>query len=148
MTWSRIADLPLVVEAWEVDRLASATRPELPLAGEWTLGGFCAHLEALEQWHSPPAWEPMRRYRNWAFDSAALDLALRQDGRGLREGLRMYGGGMGELGTGRRQAQLLASLFHPDAPNDIAPTPFNGRELADGLRPSPLPPRGSAGFDW
>ncbi len=33
----------------------------------------------------------------------------------------MYGGGMGELGVGRGQIELLAALFHPDAPNDVAP---------------------------
>ena len=24
--------------------------PDLALAGEWTLGAFCAHLDTLEQW--------------------------------------------------------------------------------------------------
>ena len=28
---------------------------------------------------------------------------------------------MGELDVGRDQIQLLASLFHPDGPNDTAP---------------------------
>ena len=42
--------------------------------------------------------------------------------RALRgRGIQMYGGGMGELGVARGQIQLLASLFHPDAPNDVAP---------------------------
>ena len=36
-------------------------------------------------------------------------------------GVAMYGGGMGELGIGRGQIELLAALFHPDAPNDVAP---------------------------
>ena len=35
----------------------------------------------------------------------------------------MYGGGMGELGVGRGQIELLAALFHPEAPNDVAPVP-------------------------
>src|SRR4029077_10663940 len=34
-----------------------------------------------------------------------------------REGIGLYGGGQYELGPGRDQIQLLASLFHPDAPN-------------------------------
>ena len=33
----------------------------------------------------------------------------------------MYGGGMGELGVARGQIQLLAAMFSPDGPNDIAP---------------------------
>ncbi len=36
-----------------------------------------------------------------------------------------YGGGQFELGPGRGQAQYLASLFHPDTPNDLAPTGYN-----------------------
>jgi L-alanine-DL-glutamate epimerase-like enolase superfamily enzyme len=331
-----IAELPLVVEAYEVERLSSgyeretmhvrllggghdglgedvspfefAAPPALPLAGERTLGAFCAHLAALDQWPAPPAWDPMRRYRNWAFESAALDLALRQDGRPLpevlgrelrpvrfvnslglgdppsfdtlqarlagypalrfkldadarwtpelvdalaatgavdivdfkgqyglevadeallaamyecvlerlpdalledphdlpgvaplvaphagrvsydapihevadigatahrartvnvkpsrvgslaslfaiydhceRHGVRMYAGGMGELGVGRGQAQLLASLFHADAPNDIAPSAYNAPSLAPALRTSPLEPPSPVVFRW
>jgi hypothetical protein len=60
------------------------------------------------------------------------------------EGLAMYGGGMGELGVGRGQAQLLASLFHPDAPNDVAPGGFNAHEPGPGLPTSPLDPRPDA----
>jgi hypothetical protein len=56
----------------------------------------------------------------------------------------MYGGGMGELGVARGQIQLLASLFHPDAPNDIAPTGFNALDPAAGLPFSPLPPAPAA----
>jgi len=336
--WARLSELPLVVESYELDRLAAqlsygfervTTRirllgagkeglgedvtpyereddtlhvigPVLPLAGEWTLGSFCAHLAGLEQWPVPPRWEPMRRWRNWAFESAALDLALEQAGRALDEvigrqprpvrfvnslglgepptfepirrrldhhpglrfkldatpgwtpelidelaatgaveivdfkghygletgelpallatyervvatfpdalledghdlpevaellrpearrisydapirsvadidgtpfppravnvkpcrvgglrslfdvysacearGLITYGGGMGELDVGRGQIQLLASLFHPDAPNDVAPSGYNEDTPAPELPSSPLPP--------
>src|SRR6185503_5102138 len=55
-----------------------------------------------------------------------------------RTGIAMYGGGMGEIGVARGQIELLASLFHPDAPNDVAPTPYNDEHPADGLPPSPL----------
>ena len=37
-------------------------------------------------------------------------------------GIGMYGGGQFELGPGRGQIQYLASIFHPDGPNDVAPT--------------------------
>src|SRR5947208_3487703 len=37
------------------------------------------------------------------------------------KGIALYGGGMFELGPGRGQIQYLASLFHPSAPNDVAP---------------------------
>ena len=266
----------------------------LPLAGEWTLASFCAHLATLDQWPEPPEWDMARQWRNWAYESAALDLALRQAGLSLADavgrsvrplrfvnslglgdppsaatiarrvecypsvgfkldaapswtasiveelaglrcvetvdfkgryelpvededalvamyrtvldafpsalledphelarvqallgpvrdrisldapirtpadvgamrtvnvkpsrvgglqplfalyewcdanGVAMYGGGMGELGVGRSQIELLAALFHPDAPNDVAPSAFNAPELADGLPSSPL----------
>jgi L-alanine-DL-glutamate epimerase-like enolase superfamily enzyme len=60
-----------------------------------------------------------------------------------------YGGGQFELGVGREQIQYLASLFHADAPNDVAPTGFNLPEPTAGLPSSPLAPAPSAsGFRW
>ena len=60
-----------------------------------------------------------------------------------------YGGGQFELGVGRGQNQYLASLFHADAPNDVAPTAFNLPEAVPGLPSSPLAPAPSAlGFAW
>src|SRR3954462_11360496 len=55
----------------------------LPLASEWTLGSFCDHVEGLELWPAPPRREPSRLYRVWAYESTALDLALRQAGTSL-----------------------------------------------------------------
>ncbi|MBV9949405.1 MAG: hypothetical protein JOZ69_21360 [Myxococcales bacterium] len=345
--WPRLAELPLVVESCEYERLHARlahefqrvtthvrllgggadglgedvsvhveggtslheARPTLRLAGEWTLAGFCEHLTTLDPWPKPPEWEAARRYRNWAFESAALDLALRQAGRALhdvlgleprsvrfvnslglgeqpsiehvrrrlarspdvhfkldaeatwsaalvdevaatravdtidfkgqyglevkdpealgplydrvlaafpdayledphdlpeisqrlrdhvervsydapihaaedigatplparvvnvkpsrtgslralfevyarcaRERRPMYGGGMGELGVGRGQIELLAALFHADAPNDVAPSAYNEDDPRGGLPPSPLTPRPAAtGFRW
>ena len=66
-----------------------------------------------------------------------------------RHGVRLYGGGMGELETARGQIELLASLFHPDATNDVAPPAYNLEELTAGLAESPLVPgAGVAGFRW
>jgi L-alanine-DL-glutamate epimerase-like enolase superfamily enzyme len=60
-----------------------------------------------------------------------------------------YGGGQFELGVGRGQNQYLASLFHPDAPNDVAPSAFNLPVPPPDLPSSPLPPTPSAtGFRW
>jgi L-alanine-DL-glutamate epimerase-like enolase superfamily enzyme len=284
-------------------------RPSLSLEGEWTLAGFCEHLATLRLWPEPPEWEVALRLRRWAFESAALDLALRQAGRPLHDvlglepqpvrfvnslglgdepsieplrrrlgrspgvrfkldatatwapalvdevaatgavdtidfkgqygfevadpqalgalydhvlvafpdayledphhlpeiarrlgdhvervsydapirsaedigatplaarvvnvkpsrigGLRalfevyarcarerrpMYGGGMGELGVGRGQIELLAALFHADAPNDVAPSAYNEDDAPGGLPASPLAPRPDAtGFRW
>jgi L-alanine-DL-glutamate epimerase-like enolase superfamily enzyme len=64
-------------------------------------------------------------------------------------GIQAYSGGQFELGPGRGQAQYLASLFHPDTPNDLAPTPFNENDPPAGLPVSPLKPAPSAvGFRW
>ena len=52
-------------------------------------------------------------------------------------GIGAYGGGQYELGVGRDQIQLLASLFHPGTPNDVAPGDFNLNPQA-GLPSSPL----------
>lgn len=55
------------------------------------------------------------------------------------EGIAVYGGGQHELGPGRRQIQVLASLFHPDAPNDVAPSGYNDAGSVPGALPeSPL----------
>jgi L-alanine-DL-glutamate epimerase-like enolase superfamily enzyme len=53
------------------------------LAGNWTLDGFSRRIGELELWHEEPSMSASRDYRRWAFDSAALDLGLRQAGRSL-----------------------------------------------------------------
>lgn len=51
-------------------------------------------------------------------------------------GLPAHGGGRFELGVGRRQLQLLASLLHPGGPNDLAPVEHH----APGHGPLPTGP--------
>jgi hypothetical protein len=66
-------------------------------------------------------------------------------------GIGAYGGGQTELGQGRGQIQYLASIFHPDTPNDVAPGGYNDPELATkpGLPSSPLQPAiEPLGFRW
>ena len=64
-------------------------------------------------------------------------------------GIGCYGGGQSELSVGRGQIQYLASLFHADAPNDVAPAGYNLPEPPDDLPASPLAPTPSAlGFRW
>ena len=65
------------------------------------------------------------------------------------QGISTYGGGQSELGPGRGQIQYLASLFHPDTPNDVAPAGVNLPEPPADLPSSPLAPTPSAlGFRW
>lgn len=299
----------VVYEAAEHDALHEFG-PGLPLAGSYTLRSLATHLDGLDLFPVPPAREPSRHYRRWAFESAALDLALRQAGQPLHavldreprpvrfvastrlgdppsvepvlkrrtidpdlrfkldpennwtselvdelaaldcvdtldlkgfykgtvvevrtdpwlyercatafpgawledpdlsepaaakvlephrdritwdaplhsvadvealpfpprainskpsrfgtlqglmavydwcaeRGVRIYGGGQGELGPGRGQIQYLASLFHADMPNDVAPSGFNLPDPPPGLPRSPLEPAPSpTGFRW
>src|SRR5262245_37437711 len=49
--------------------------PNLPLQGEWTVGSVCEHVGGLDLFPQPPQRDVSRRYRRWAYESAALDLA-------------------------------------------------------------------------
>jgi hypothetical protein len=65
------------------------------------------------------------------------------------KGIGAYGGGQWELGPGRGQIQYLASVFHPDTPNDVAPSGYNTAGTEPGLPSSPLDPEPSrTGFRW
>ncbi|MDG5777819.1 hypothetical protein VB773_05850 [Haloarculaceae archaeon H-GB2-1] len=67
----------------------------------------------------------------------------------LDEGIRLYGGGQFELAVGRQHVQALASLFYPDAPNDVAPSGYNVAEPEPDLPSSPLdPPSDPRGLAW
>jgi L-alanine-DL-glutamate epimerase-like enolase superfamily enzyme len=60
-----------------------------------------------------------------------------------------YGGGQSELGPGRGQIQYLASLFHPQTSNDVAPSGWNLPDPPADLPGSPLEPRPApTGFRW
>ncbi|HVE67368.1 MAG TPA: hypothetical protein VNB64_02180 [Solirubrobacteraceae bacterium] len=124
-TYDLIADLPVEIEGYSLERLERPFGPEftrvctvitlhgggedgvgedviyeaaehdalhefgpgLPLAGSHTMASLAERLDGLELFPVPPAREPSRQYRRWAFESAALDLALRQAGRPLHEAL-------------------------------------------------------------
>ncbi|HYL70890.1 MAG TPA: hypothetical protein VEY89_06280, partial [Candidatus Dormibacteraeota bacterium] len=66
-----------------------------------------------------------------------------------QKGIGNYGGGQFELGVGRGHIQYLASVFHADAPNDVAPAGFNHPQVPAGLPRSPVRPAPAAvGFGW
>ncbi len=60
---------------------------DLMLAGTWTLDDFSHRLDELELWGGDPGDHTGQDHRRWAFESAALDLALRQSGLGLGDAL-------------------------------------------------------------
>jgi hypothetical protein len=53
---------------------------DLALAGDWTIDTFSPHLKRLDLFPSGPSSPDFRNFRCWAFESAAVDLALRQAG--------------------------------------------------------------------
>jgi len=59
----------------------------LMLAGTWSLDDVSRHLDELELWGGDPENHTGQDHRRWAFESALLDLALRQNELGLGEAL-------------------------------------------------------------
>ncbi len=57
---------------------------DLPLRGAWTIDAFSERIGGLDLFPAGgPTMAGQETYRRWAFESAALDLALRQAGRSL-----------------------------------------------------------------
>jgi L-alanine-DL-glutamate epimerase-like enolase superfamily enzyme len=114
--------------------------PALPLAGDWTFDSFSEHLAATDLF---PAGEPdrevYRNYRRWGFESAALDLALRQAGTSLAEALGrelepvrfVVSSRMGEPPTIRPVTSRLAR--YPKLRFKLDATPDWDQALIDGL---------------
>jgi hypothetical protein len=68
------------------DAQESLRASDFPLTGEWaTLADFLAHVDTIDMWAEPPEYELARNWRRWTFESAALDLALRQSATSLPE---------------------------------------------------------------
>jgi hypothetical protein len=57
----------------------------LELGGSHTIGTLSQQLDSRALWTGEPGMPASRDYRRWAFESAALDLALRQAGATLGE---------------------------------------------------------------
>lgn len=63
--------------------------------------------------------------------------------------ITIYGGGSFELSVGRKHLHAIASLFYPDAPNDVAPPTYHRAEIPAEAPSSPLhAPTESPGLDW
>ena len=81
--------------------------PVHDLSGPTTLGEFCELIHALDLFPAEPVrGEVSRLYRRWAFESAALDLALRQGGVALHE----------HLGVAAAPVHFVVSLRLGDPP--------------------------------
>jgi hypothetical protein len=91
------------------DRMHAAERH--PLEGEWTIASFADHLEGLELFPEPPGMPAFLDYRRWAFESSALDLALRQARRSLAD----------VIGRAPRPVRFVVSmrLGEPSSPDPV-----------------------------
>ena len=59
----------------------------LDLRGDYTLSTFSRRLDEVNLFPTPLEYDAAADYRRWAFESAALDLALRQAGSSLHQAL-------------------------------------------------------------
>jgi hypothetical protein len=59
----------------------------LPLSGKYTLQEFCDYLSELELFPTSPCHDVSYKHRRWGYESAALDLALRQNDLSLAQAL-------------------------------------------------------------
>ena len=118
--------------------------------------------EVLEPYHDRITWDaPIHSIQDieaLPFPPRMVNSSRRGSGAGRavrhlrllrRTRIGAYGGGQFELGPGCGQAQYLASLFHSDTPNDLAPVGFNQNDPPAGLPSSPLAPApDEVGFRW
>jgi hypothetical protein len=121
-------------------RTAWERGPELPLAGEWTFDAFSEHLGTVDTVPAaPPGFDVYRNYRRWGYESAALDLALRQTGTSLADALGrelepvrfVVSSRMGEPPTIAPVARRLAR--YPDLRFKLDGTPDWDDALLDAL---------------
>jgi hypothetical protein len=121
-------------DAAEHDR-AQERGADLRLAGSWTLHTFSEHLATLPLFDAEPAQHAYHDYRRWAYESAALDLALRQAGRSLGDALGrvpqpvsfVVSGGLGTPPSTERFHAWLG--LYPDLRFKLDATPEWTREL-------------------
>jgi L-alanine-DL-glutamate epimerase-like enolase superfamily enzyme len=133
-------------DAWLEDAdVNDETRPILePVRDRLT---WDAPIHSIEDIEALP-WEPKMVNIKPSRIGGLRDLCAAYD-HCDEQGIGAYGGGQWELGVGRGQIQVLASLFHPDTPNDIAPRGYNEADPPPGLPTSPMEPGLSpTGFRW
>jgi hypothetical protein len=101
-------------------------------------------VDSVEDLPFEPSWLNVKPSRFGSVESLLDTVEYATD-----RGIALYGGGQFELDVGRRHLHALASVFYPDAPNDVAPSAYNTPEIPETLPSSPLdPPADPAGLDW
>ncbi|WP_336135573.1 hypothetical protein [Natronomonas amylolytica] len=140
----------LVVEAFpeaviEDPDLTDETRPIIEAAGDRISWDYpITSVDSVEALPWEPNWLNVKPSRFGSVRSVLATIEYARD-----RGIRCYGGGQFELDVGRAHIQALASLFYPDAPNDVAPGGYNDPEPRPDLPSSPLaPPKERRGIAW
>lgn len=125
--------------------LTAETRPLFEgREGRVTWDAPITDVESVDELPFEPEWLNVKPSRFGTVESLFETIEHCSD-----RGIRMYGGGQTELSVGREHIHAIASLFYPDAPNDIAPRAYNEPEPASGLPESPLsPPTDPRGLEW
>jgi hypothetical protein len=117
----------------------------IEVAGRFTVDSFSRHLEDISLWpEEPERPDSSPDYRRWAFESAALDLALRQAGYSLTEvlereaqpltyvvSMRLSSPGEGEPETSERLLRVLE--MYPGTRFKLDPTNTWTPELVEEL---------------
>ncbi|WP_256392736.1 hypothetical protein [Natronoarchaeum rubrum] len=125
--------------------LTDETRPIVEEAGDRVSWDAPIHgLADVENLPWEPEWLNIKPSRFGSVESLFETIEHAQ-----KRGMTMYGGGQFELDVGRQHIQLLASLFYPDTPNDVAPRAYNDPDVGSELPTSPLaPPEDARGLEW
>lgn len=98
-------------------------------------------VESVQELPFEPSWLNSKPSRFGSIESLLDTIDYCEN-----HGIELYGGGQFELGVGRRQIHLVASLFYPNSPNDTAPSGYNDPEPPADLPKSPLEIGDVAGF--
>lgn len=101
-------------------------------------------VETVEELPWNPEWLNIKPSRFGSVQSLFDTIDYCQDHE-----IQMFGGGQFELDIGREHIHAVASLFYPDAPNDVAPKAYNDPDPSGNLPSSPLaPPTNARGLSW
>jgi L-alanine-DL-glutamate epimerase-like enolase superfamily enzyme len=108
--------------------------PNPDLTGSWTLGSLSEHLDGIELFPGgTPDQAAYRDYRRWAFESAALDLALQQASLSLGAALGRETRPLKFVSSTRASSLDGWLALYPDLRFKLDPTPEWDDELVAGL---------------
>jgi hypothetical protein len=107
--------------------------PWIDLRGEWTLGSLSQHLDGVDLFpNGEPAQTAYHDYRRWAFESAALDYALKHNGLNLADALEREPKPVRFVSSNRGSLDGWLELY-PDLRFKLDPTPEWTDEFVQGL---------------